>query len=174
MEDKMNTQDDLKDLLSYAMSEFLKNNYGKSLELLEKLLKAEPDHRLALTTRGTAHLKLNHPDSAVEDFDRVIQIDPSYARAYHLRGAAREARGDSDGAIADFTKAIELKPEYGAAYYSRAALFSKLGREDSAAEDIETVTHLTNANIEAFANENNVWRSNQLRVEDMLESEMNR
>jgi hypothetical protein len=53
-------------------------------------------------------------------------------------------------------KAIELKPEYGAAYYSRAALYAKLGKEDFAAEDIEKVTHLTNTNIEAFANENNV------------------
>jgi hypothetical protein len=76
--------------------------------------------------------------------------------------------------MADFNKAIELKPEYGAAYYSRAALYSKLGKEDFAAEDIETVTHFTKTNIEAFANENNVWRSNQLRVEDMLESEINR
>ena len=117
---------------------------------------------------------MNHPDSAVDDFDRAIRVDPSYARAYHMRGVARENKGDSDGAMADFTKAIELKPEDGAAYYSRAALYSKLGKEDFALEDIETVTHLTNTNIEAFANENNVWRSNQLRVEDMLESEMNR
>jgi tetratricopeptide (TPR) repeat protein len=91
-----------------------------------------------------------------------------------MRGIARETRGDSDGAIEDFTKAIELKPEYGAAYYSRAALYSKLGKEDFATEDIETFTSLTNTNIESFANENNVWRSNQLRVEEMLESELDR
>jgi Tfp pilus assembly protein PilF len=170
----MNTNDDLKDQFAYAKSEFLKNNYGKSVELLGKMLENDPDHKLALTTRGTAHLKMNHPDAAVDDFDRAIRVDPSYARAYHMRGVARENKGDSDGAMADFTKAIELKPEYGAAYYSRAALYSKLGKEDFAVEDIETVTHLTNTNIEAFANQNNVWRSNQLRVEDMLESEMNR
>jgi Tfp pilus assembly protein PilF len=170
----MNTNGDRNDVFAHAMSEFLKNNYGKSIELLGKCLEGEPNHKLALTTRGTAHLKLNHPDSAIDDFNRALQIDPSYARAYHMRGIARETRGDSDGAIEDFTKAIELKPDYGAAYYSRAALYSKLGREDYATEDIEAVTGLTNTNLEAFANENNVWRSNQLRVEEMLESEMNR
>jgi len=170
----MNTNDDLKVLFAYAKSEFLKNNFGKSVELLGKLLEKDPNHKLALTTRGTAHLKMNHPDAAVEDFDRAIHIDPSYARAYHMRGVAKETKGDSDSAMEDFTKAIELKPEYGVAYYSRAALYSKLGKEDFAAEDIKTVTHITKTNIEAFANENNVWRSNQLRVEDMLESEMNR
>ena len=170
----MNENDNINDRFAYAISEFLKNNYGKSAELLGKLLEKDPNHKLALTTRGTAHLKMNHPDAAVDDFDRVIHIDPSYARAYHMRGVAKETKGDSDGAMADFNKAIELKPEYGAAYYSRAALYSKLGKEDFAAEDIETVTHFTKTNIEAFANENNVWRSNQLRVEDMLESEINR
>jgi Flp pilus assembly protein TadD len=170
----MSTNGDRNDLFAYAMSEFLKNNFGKSVELLGKLLEDEPKHKLALTTRGTAHLKLNHPDSAVNDFNHALQIDPSYARAYHMRGIARETRGDSDGAIEDFTKAIELKPEYGAAYYSRAALYSKLGKEDFATEDIETFTSLTNTNIESFANENNVWRSNQLRVEEMLESELDR
>jgi Tfp pilus assembly protein PilF len=170
----MSTNDDLKDLFAYSMSEFLKNNYGKSVELLGKLLEKDPNHKLALATRGAAHLRLNHPDSAVEDFDRAIGIDPSYAHAYHMRGVARENKGDSDGAVEDFTKAIELKPEYGAAYYSRAALYTKLGKEDFAAEDIEAVTHLTNTHIESFANENNVWRSNQLRVEDMLQSEMHR
>jgi tetratricopeptide (TPR) repeat protein len=173
-ENIMNTNDDLKDLFAYAKSEFLKENYGKSAELLAKLLEEDPIHKPALTTRGTAHLKMNHPDAAVADFDRVLHIDPSDARAYHLRGIAREIKGDRDGAVVDFTRAIELKPEYAAAYYSRAALYSKLGKEDSATEDIEMVTHLTNTNLEAFANQNNVWRSHQLRVEDMLESEMNR
>jgi Tfp pilus assembly protein PilF len=170
----MTENDNINDGFAYAISEFLKNNYAKSSELLGKLIEKDSNHKLALTTRGTAHLKMNHPDAAVDDFDRAIRLDPSYARAYHMRGVARENKGDSDGAMEDFNKAIELKPEYGAAYYSRAALYTKLGKEDFAAEDIEKVTQITNTNIEVFANENNVWRSNQLRVEDMLESEINR
>lgn len=162
------------DLFAYAMSEFLKNNFGKSIELLGDVLDKDPDHKLGLVTRGTAHLKMNHPEQAIADFSRAIAIDPGYARALHLRALAREAQGDSQGALEDLTKAIELKPDYGAAYQSRAALFARLGKEDYAAEDFQMVAHLTNVNIEAFANENNVWRSNQLRVEEMLESEMNR
>ena len=50
--------------------------------------------------------------------------------------------------------AIDIDPEYGAAYYSRATLLTKLGREDDAAEDMKMVTHLTNLNIENFANDN--------------------
>jgi tetratricopeptide (TPR) repeat protein len=82
--------------------------------------------------------------------------------------------GETDEALADFGKAIDIDPEYGAAYYSRATLLTKMGREDDAVEDMEIVTHLTNLNIENFANENNIWRSRQLQLEEMLETEVNR
>jgi Tfp pilus assembly protein PilF len=162
------------DLFAYAMSEFLKNNFGKSIALLNDVLDKDPGHKLGLVTRGTAHLKMNHPEPAIEDFSRALAVDPGYARALHLRALAREAQGDREGALEDLNRAIELRPEYGAAYHSRAALFAKLGKEDHAAEDLQMAAHLTNVNIEAFANENNVWRSNQLRVEAMLESDLNR
>jgi Tfp pilus assembly protein PilF len=115
----------------------------------------------------------NHK-TAIVDFDRVIAIDPDYARAYHLRGLAREIEGDDKGALDDFNRAIALKPDYGAAYHSRATLHTKMGQMDDAAEDIRMVTHLTQQNIETFANENNVWRSNHMHLESILETEMNR
>lgn len=161
-------------LFEHAMSEFLKEDYESSVELLGKVLEMDPHHKLALTTRGVAELKMNRPDDAIDDFNRSLQIDPSYARAFHMRGLALESKGDSRAAINDFNRAIELNPEYGGAYHSRATLYAKLGEEELATSDIQTLAHLTNVNIETFANANNVWRSNQLRVEDMFESEINR
>lgn len=166
--------DELKDIFTYAMSEFLKNNYEGSRGLLNRILDRDPNHKLALITRGTAHLKLNLADSAISDFSRAISIDPSYPRAFHMRGVAHEILGNNDEALADFKKAIDLDPEYGAAYYSRATLYAKMGKEDSATEDIEKVAHLTNTNIESFANENNVWRSRHLGVESIMETELDR
>jgi hypothetical protein len=49
-----------------------------------------------------------------------------------------------------------------------------MGRTDDAARDMEMVAHLSNRNIEEFANENNVWRSNHLQVESALETEIDR
>lgn len=166
--------DELKDMFTHAMSEFLKNNYEESRGLLNRILDRDPNHKLALIARGTAHLKLNLADAAISDFSRAISVDPSYPRAFHMRGVVREQQGDNDEALADFNKAIELDPEYGAAYYSRATLYAKMGKEDFAAEDIETVTHLTNYNIETFADENNVWRSRHLGVESIRETELDR
>jgi lipoprotein NlpI len=168
------TDDTTSSLFEHAMHAFLKNDYERSVGLLNEVIDRHPEHKLAVTTRGVAELKLNRTDAAIESFNRSLEIDPSYARALHMRGLALESKGDTRAALDDFNKAIDLNPQYGAAYHSRGTLYAKMGQEDLAASDIQEVVHLTNVNIEAFANENHVWRSNQLRVEDMLESEINR
>jgi len=162
------------ELFTNAMSNLLENKFGMSIDLLNEILAADPDDKLALLARGTAYMKMGNPQKAENDFSRVLERDAAHQRAFHLRGLARESQGDDDEALHDFDRAIEIDPEYGAAYYSRASLLTKMGREDAAADDIQMIAHLTGANIESFANENNVWRSRQLQVESILESEMHR
>lgn len=41
--------------------------------------------------------------------------------------------------------------------------------EDAAVQDMAAVSHLTSFNIETYANENNVWRSQHMRLETLLE-----
>lgn len=163
-----------KELFTNAMSNLMKNKLGMSIDLLNEILDADPDDRLATLARGSVYLRMNQPKRAISDFDRVLEIDPKHAKAHHLRGLAQEIAGFNDRALKDFDKAIDIDPEYGAAYYSRATLLTKMGREDSAVEDMQMVAHLTNLNIESFANENNVWRSRQLQVESALETELHR
>ena len=157
-----------------GMIAFANENFGRCIDNLTEVLKEDSTHKLALATRGAAHLRSGNPAVALSDFDRVLAIDPDYARGYHLRGLAREVQGDDDGALADFSRAIELAPEYGAAYNSRANLYAKVGREEDAEGDMQMVAHFTEKNIQAFANENNVWRSHHLQVEDAMETELNR
>ncbi len=155
-----------------GMFEFLRDNFGKSIELLTQAIEEDNDHKLAYMSRGSAYLRLERLDDAIADFDHAIHLNPDFPRSYHLRGLAKEKQGTFAEAIADFSKAIELDPEYAAAYYSRATLHTKMGNEDRAVDDIQMVQHLTNANIETFANENNVWRSQHMRVEAIAENEM--
>lgn len=162
------------ELFTSAMSHLSNENLGMSIDLLNEILDSDPDDRLALMARGSVYLKKGEADQSIGDFSRVIGKNEDYAKAYHLRGLARELSGDNDEALNDFNEAIDIDPEYGAAYYSRATLLTKMGREDSAAEDMETIAHLTNRNIEQYANENNVWRSQHMRVESIMDNEMNR
>ncbi len=163
----MSDKDKAKQFFQEGMSEFAGHNYGKSIELLSHTIELDPNHRLARLSRGAANLKLDNVEDAGVDFNRVIDLDPEYPRAYHLRGLAHEKSGDTDAALDDFNRAIDLDPEYGSAYYSRANLHSKMGDQDLAADDIEMAIYLTEVNIETFANQNNIWRSHHLKVEDM-------
>jgi tetratricopeptide (TPR) repeat protein len=152
----------------------MNDNIGTSIELLDKILDSDPTDKLVLLARGSAHLKSGKAENAIGDFSRAIEVDSGYAKAYHLRGLAREAAGDDNAALRDFDKAIDIDSEYGAAYFSRATLLTKMGQEDAATEDMRMVTHLTNVNIESFANENNVWRSRHMQMENVFESDLNR
>ncbi len=154
----MDTQINLKELLSQAMTELVNNNYLKSIALLTDLLSKEPEHKLALTARGSALLRQGNLASALADFDRAIKNYPTYSKAYHLRGIARVEGGDDDGALEDFDRAIDLDPEYGAAYYSRANLHSKAG------EDASMATQIGMRNMTSYANENNLWRTQHFAV----------
>lgn len=170
MEDK----DRKNELFTNAMSNLMKDKLGVSIDLLNELIAADSDDKLAYLARGSVHLKMSDTNNAISDFSRVIEIDANHPKAYHLRGLAHEMAGDDDDALLDFNKAVDIDGEYSAAFYSRASLLTKMGQEDSALEDMKMVNHLSNLNIESFANDNNVWRSRQLQLEEAMESEMHR
>lgn len=170
----MDYKSDPSALYNDAMAEFVKKNYEKAIILLSKVIKLAPDSKLAYISRGSAYLKLNQIDHAKDNFNRAIGIDPKYARAYHMRGLVEEKLGNDADALADFDRAIDIDPSYGAAYYSRANLHVKMGNEDLAIDDIAMVRQITNETVEIFANESNLWRSQHLKREAMMETEMRR
>jgi len=155
-----------------GMADFVSHNYGRSVDLLSQAIELDPRFTLALKSRGAAYLKLDKVQEAIADMNTVIDIAPDNARAYHIRGLAHDKSGDFNKALEDFNQALELNPNYGAVFYSRANLHTKMGHTDEAAEDIRMVTHLSEVNIESFANENNVWRSQQLRLESMYNDDL--
>ncbi len=155
-----------------GMADFASQNYGRSIELLSQAIEMDPRFTLALKSRGAAYLKLDKVQEAIADMNAVIAIAPDNARAFHLRGLAYDKAGDFAKALDDFNQALELNPDYGTAYYSRANLHGKMGHPDLATEDMQMVTHLSEVNIESFANETNVWRSQQLRLESMHDDDL--
>ena len=162
------------ELFASAMSNLMKDKFDVSIDILDELIDVDSGDKLSYLARGSVYLKMSDTKNAIDDFSRVLKIDSKHPKAFHLRGLAREMAGDNDEALTDFNQAIDLDPEYGAAFYSRATLLTKMGQDESALEDMKMVNHLSNLNIESFANENNVWRSRQLQLEEAMESEMHR
>jgi tetratricopeptide (TPR) repeat protein len=152
---------------SKGMYSFVNENFSESVEEFTKAIEIDPDFALAYVSRGAALMKMGKARESITDFDKAIATDPDYPKPYHLRGLARIELEDHQGALEDFSNAIRLDPDYGPAYYSRATLQVKLGREDLATNDIQMVQVLTEVNTQAFANENNIWQTQHLRLEEM-------
>jgi tetratricopeptide (TPR) repeat protein len=163
---KMTRNTALNRVFEKAMDAFVNDDFSESVEEFTKAIEIYPNFALSYVSRGAALMKIHRMEESIEDFDRAIELDPSYSKPYHLRGLARIESGDQEGALEDFGNAIDLDPNYGPAYYSRAALQIKLGREDLATEDLQMVNVLTQINTQTFANENNIWRSHHLRLEE--------
>jgi len=161
-----------KEKFEEGMADFINHNYGRSIDLLSQAIELDPQFTLALKSRGAAYLKLDKVQEAIADMSAVIDIAPDNARAFHMRGLAHDKSGDLDEALEDFNQALELKHDYGTVYYSRAHLHTKMGRPDLATEDIRMVTQLSEVNIESFANDNNVWRSQHLRLESLYDDDL--
>ncbi len=163
----MTHNDSLNEAFERGMDAFVNDDFSESVEEFTKATEIDPDFALTYVSRGAALMKMHRFEESIADFDHAIELDPDYPKTYHLRGLARIEVEDHEGALEDFGNAIDLDPDYGPAYYSRATLQIKLGREDLATEDIQMVQVLTEMNTQAFANENNIWRSEQLRLEEM-------
>lgn len=163
----MTTKDSLNNAFKRGIDAYVNNAFGESVEEFTRAIEIDPEFALGYVSRGAALMKMDRIEESIEDFDHAVELDPDYSKSYHLRGLARLQAGNREGALKDFDNAIDLDSDYGPAYYSRAALQIELGREDLATEDLKIVSILSEMNTQAFANENNIWRSQHLRLEEM-------
>ncbi|MDJ0889374.1 MAG: tetratricopeptide repeat protein [Desulfobacterales bacterium] len=155
-----------KAIFDQAVQAFVNREYEKSIGFFSSMIEENADDALAWVSRGAAQMRIENLDAALEDFNRAIALHPNRARPYHLWGLIYEKRGRLEEALEDFSHAIALDAEYGAALYSRAALFARMGDNQRAREDARAFATLTVKNVAEFSNENNVWRSYRLALED--------
>ncbi len=162
----MAQKDHFQDDFSVGMHAFINKAFEESTTAFSRVIGQDPQNRLALVSRGAAYLQLMKLPEAQADLDRAIAIDTRSAKPFHLRGLIHDRQGHTQAALEDFTRAIERDPNYGAAYYSRSAVYTRLGAHDKARDDIEQFTLITEKNVADYAEENNVWRSHHMTLED--------
>ena len=87
------------EIFANAMSNLMKDKFGMSIDLLNELIDADSDDKLAVLARGSVYLKMGDTKNAIGDFSRALEIDSKHPKAYHLRGLAHEMAGDNDKAL---------------------------------------------------------------------------
>ena len=90
---------------------------------------AQPSY---LTTLGTALLKLERRDEALQVFDKAVQLQPDGADLWRQLGNALIDAGRLDEALLCFQHALKLDPGDGDAAYKAGVLLQDQGRFDEA------------------------------------------
>lgn len=88
---------------------------GKELQgrsLLDKLLRADPDHRRALLARAELALKMEEPRQALDDTARLLSSGLRWGKVLLLRGRALIELEMWDEAERALQEAIELAPKH--------------------------------------------------------------
>ncbi|MEQ8814129.1 MAG: tetratricopeptide repeat protein [Thalassobaculum sp.] len=80
-----------------------------AIELLDRVLAAEPEDRESLVNRAMALIEVGRKSAAIDDVEHALRIDPQDARARWARGWIRLGRRDWNG-VADYA-ARWLDPE---------------------------------------------------------------
>jgi len=98
-----------------------KGEYGRLVEVCEKVATAQPDDIAFLNDLGDAYLKAERAGEAVEVFIKMTEMEPDAADAYCRLGTARIGKGDFDGAEEAYKKAVEIDPAEAGSFYHKLA-----------------------------------------------------
>ncbi|WP_339925807.1 tetratricopeptide repeat protein [uncultured Cyclobacterium sp.] len=84
-------------------------NYKKSIELLDVVIKVDPENVYALFDRAVDKSMINDFTGAISDYDLVIELYPDNPIAFLNRGKNKSRLGKYKEAIEDYNSAIDLK-----------------------------------------------------------------
>lgn len=82
----------------------------KSLELLDPLLKADPNLAYARLLRGVAYNNRSEHLKAIKDLDAAIALQPTMTAAYYVRGDSYFDLGNKPKAIESWKQILSLHP----------------------------------------------------------------
>lgn len=106
----LEAQDHLRDLDAalFAMS---LEKWDRALELLNKVIAAEPKAAGAYYSRAIVYSKKGEYDKSIEDLKRVVQINPNHLEAYGLLGVVYEIKRDYRSALKVYRSALATAKE---------------------------------------------------------------
>jgi len=101
---------DTDELLQAASSAYDNLDYRTSVELIERVLKSEPDHKSAYNDLGRAYLELGQLDKAEAALKKAVTLNPFSPFAYTYLGRLYWLERRYKDAEKEFRKQIEIVP----------------------------------------------------------------
>jgi len=135
--------DDLNDAANAALA---RNNFEVAIELLKRVLEADPKHKTARMNLGRAYMALRQSDNAIEAFKKQAESNPYDEYAYNSLGWAYSTKREYEEAAAAYNQALEINPlsEYGHA--ALGAMYSENHQYEKAVPELEKAVSIKGDN----------------------------
>jgi tetratricopeptide (TPR) repeat protein len=131
------SRDEILGMLSEARSWLEKGDIEKTLEIVDRVLPADPDNKQAYFLRGIARGMGGDYVKARNAFDRALQIDPFDGRIVENLAFMDFREGQYESAARGFERATELIPHDEKAYEFLVEIYLELDRPEKAVESYE-------------------------------------
>ncbi len=119
-----------------------RGNYKVAIELLQKVVAADPKHKTAWMDLGRNYMVLRQTDDAVNAFKKQAELNPYDEYAFGALGWAYTTERKYDEAAAAFNKAIEINPLSDYAHSALGAMYQESHQYDKAASELEKAASL--------------------------------
>ena len=162
---------DPKKLLGDAQLLFLECKIDECVDTFQKALDAGADPFMVYISIGAAYMKTKEPDKAIENFSKAIEINNNNPRPFYYRGLTYLYKEENEKAIADLTQAINLKHDFHTARFARATAYFRLEKYEEAAADIKQVMPQMETNIQEFADNYGILRTEMWNVVSKVSGE---
>lgn len=111
-----------------------RQDYDSTLELMNRVIEANPDHDAALYYRARVNATRDKLDEADKDIDRALALRPDEQRYLYLKGRIFEKRGDMASALEWYSKALEHRFQSDA-LHGRIRAYLETGEYEKALDD---------------------------------------
>jgi tetratricopeptide (TPR) repeat protein len=135
--------DDLNDAANAALT---RGNFEVAIELLKKVIVADPKNKTAQMNLGRAYMALRQHGNAIEAFKKEVEANPYDEYGYNSLGWAYSAERKYGEAAAAYNKAIEINPlsEYGHA--ALGSMYSEAHQYEKAVPELEKAASIKSDN----------------------------
>ena len=135
------------------------NRLDQAREILEKLLRLDPENADALVNIGTVEFRTGAFAKAMKYYQRAIKINPGHALAFSNMGMVYFSLFQRDNgrsilelALQYFNKALQLDPGLADGYNGRGAVYLALNEAEKAITDFKKVIQLKPESVDVYFN----------------------
>ena len=130
------------ELYDASRAAFQRGNFQQAVDLLQKVVTADPKHKTAWMDLGRADMVLRKTDDAIVAFKKQAELNPYDEYAYSALGWAYTTQRKYDDAATEFNKALEINPLSQYAHAALGSMYQESHQYEKAAPELEKAVSL--------------------------------